>query len=391
MRPRHPRSLSRRPVGLILAAALATGTLWSCGSPSATPSLSTSVAASATPSPTPARPSAETSPSAEMAPSASSQVSPLRDIAGNRLIGTAAELPQLDTDPAYAAILAREFDSVTPENSMKWVSVEPAQGQTNFSAADKIVAFAQAHGQKVRGHTLVWHKQLPAWLTDGTFTPTQLGDILKNHITLEAGRYAGKVYAWDVVNEVIADDGTPQVDLWSKGLGPGYIADAFRWARAADPAAKLYINDFDIEGINPKSDAVYNLVKSLRAQGVPIDGVGIQAHLLLQNPFPVGMADNIKRFTDLGVEVAITELDVRMPVPATAAKLVLQADYYRQVVAACTAAPKCVGITVWGYTDKYSWVPYSFPGEGAAALFDQNLAPKPAYNAVLAALTAGAH
>ncbi len=371
-------------LGLVLAAALTAGALWSCGSPSATPSPAPSFTPSITPAATAAQPSIGT------APTSSGPVSTLRAVAGNRLIGTAVGLPQLDTDPDYAAILAREFNAVTPENAMKWESVEPTQGHPNFTAADEIVAFAQAHDEKIRGHTLVWHQQLPAWLTGGTFTQAQLGDILKNHITLEVGRYAGKIYAWDVVNEVIAADGTPQDDLWSKGLGPGYIADAFRWAHAADPAAKLYINDFDVEGINPKSDALYNLVKSLKAQGVPIDGVGIQGHLVLENPFPAGMADNIKRFADLGVEVAITELDVRMSVPATATKLASQADYYRQVVAACVAASACVGITVWGYTDKYSWVPYSFPGEGAAALYDQSLAPKPAYDAVLAALTVGA-
>jgi endo-1,4-beta-xylanase len=372
MRPGNRRTVSVGPVGLILAAPLIAGVLWSCGSPSAT--------LSRPPSPL----------STGAAATASRQVSTLRAAAGDRLIGTAVDLPQLDTDPEYAAILAREFNSVTPENALKWERVEPARGHYDFAAADEIVAFAQAHDQKIRGHTLVWHSQLPTWLSGGTFTPSQLSDILQSHIALEMGRYKGKIHAWDVVNEPFAEDGTLRDNIWRNGLGSGYIADAFRWARGADPTAKLYINDFNIEGINPKSDAMYELVKSLKAQGVPIDGVGIQGHLSLQSPFPAGMVDNIRRFADLGVEVAITELDVRVSMPPTAAHLTAQAEYYGQAVAACVAVSACVSITVWEYTDKYSWVPAFFAGEGAACIYDEKLAPKPAYEAVRDALAAPA-
>ncbi|MGA3056937.1 MAG: endo-1,4-beta-xylanase [Candidatus Limnocylindrales bacterium] len=333
-----------------------------------------------------------TAPSSAASPSPASAGSPspaLRDLAGSRQVGTAVGLPQLDTDTKYAEILAREFNSVTPENAMKWGPVERVQGTFDWSGADEIVAFAQAHGQKVRGHTLVWHSQLPGWLSDGAFTGTQLGEILKNHIATEVGRYAGKIYAWDVVNEAFADDGTWRDTIWLRGLGQGYVADAFRWAHAADPGAKLYINDYDVEGINAKSDALYNLVKSLKAQGVPIDGVGFQAHYDMTNPFPTDVAGNLKRFADLGVEVAFTELDARFKLPVTESALAQQATYYGQTVAACLAVPACVGVTVWGFTDKYSWVPSGFPGEGAACLLDENLNPKPAYRAVEEALMAG--
>jgi endo-1,4-beta-xylanase len=370
MRPGSWRTLSDGPVGLIPAAPLIAGLLWSCGSPSATPSLTLAQ------SPTGA------------VPTGNGQVPTLRAAAGSRLIGSAVGVPRLHTDSAYAAILGREFNSVTPENAMKWESVEPTQGQPNFSDADEIVAFAQSHGQKVRGHNLVWHSQLPAWLAGGNFTSAQLHDILAGHIALEAGRYKGQIYAWDVVNEPFADDATLRDDLWLKGLGSGYIADAFRWAHAADPEAKLYINDYGVEGIKPKSDAMYDLVKSLKATGVPIDGVGIQGHLSTQYPFPDDMVDNIRRFAALGVEVAVTELDVRVPLPSRAAELTTQADYYSRAVAACVAVVGCVGITVWEYTDKYSWIPGFFAGEGAACLYDENLVPKAAYGAVLAALAA---
>lgn len=314
----------------------------------------------------------------------------LRSVAGSRLIGTAVGLPELDSDAAYRAVLAREFNAVTPENAMKWESVEPQRGVYDWTAADEIVAFAAANGMKVHGHNLVWHSQLPSWLSGGTFSASELRTILQGHIALEAGRYKGKIAAWDVVNEAFEASGALRDDLWLKGLGAGYIADALRWAHEADPSAKLYINDYDIEGINPKSDALYGLVKSLKAQGVPIDGVGIQGHLDLQSGFPNDLADNIKRFADLGVEVAITELDVRMTLPATPASLAKQADYYGQVVKACTAASACVGVTVWEYTDKYSWIPGFFAGEGAACPFDEKLAPKPAVRAILDALAGAA-
>ena len=325
-------------------------------------------------------------PATQPAASSPSAGPALRSVAGSRLIGTAVGIPELDSDAAYRAVLAREFNAVTPENAMKWESVEPQRGVYDWTAADEIVAFAAANGMKVHGHTLVWHSQLPSWLSGGTFRKNELSAILQAHITIEAGRYKGKIAAWDVVNEAFDDSGALRDSIWLKGLGPGYIADALRWAHEADPSAKLYINDYDIEGLNPKSDAMYDLVKSLKAQGVPIDGVGIQGHLDLQHGFPDDLADNIKRFADLGLEVAITELDVRMTLPATAASLAKQAEYYGRVVKACTAVSACVGVTVWEYTDKYSWIPGFFAGEGAACPFDESLAPKPAVRAILDAL-----
>jgi endo-1,4-beta-xylanase len=192
-----------------------------------------------------------------------------------------------------------------------------------------------------------------------------------------------------VVNEALNDDGTMRNSFWFSKLGTSYIADAFRAARAADPTAKLYINDYNTDGLGAKSDAMYSLVQSLLAQGVPIDGVGFQAHLAIQFGFPTQMQQNLQRFADLGLDVAITELDVRMQLPADATKLATQATYYRNVTNACLAVTRCVGITTWGYTDKYSWVPSTFPGEGAALLVDENFQVKPAYTAVHDALAAG--
>jgi endo-1,4-beta-xylanase len=335
-------------------------------------------------------PAAAPSVAPSVAPTATPVPVNLKDLTGTRYFGTAVNDRLLGTDAAYTALLNAQFSQVTPENAMKWGPLEPTPGSLNWSAADALVASAQANGQKVRGHTLVWHSQLPTFISDGKLTKAQLNDTLKAHIDTEVGRYKGKIYAWDAVNEAFNDDGTMRQSVFYTTLGEGYIADAFRWAHAADPAAKLYINDYDTDDINPKSDGLYALVKKLKADGVPIDGVGFQAHLDLGNSFPTQMAANLQRFAALGVEVAVTELDVRLATPSTAATLKTQADYYKQVVEACLSTPACVGITVWGISDRDSWVPSVFPGKGEADLFDANLKPKPAYDAVVQALKAAA-
>jgi len=319
------------------------------------------------------------------APAAHAADTPLRDLAAakGKVVGTAVTGSKLTG--SYGDIAGAQFGSLTPGNAMKWETVEPTQGSFNWTEADQIVAFAQAHNQQVRGHTLVWHSQNPSWLTNGTWTSAQLSSLLQNHISTEVGRYKGKIAAWDVVNEPFNEDGTYRSTLWYNGLGANYIAQALTWAHAADPAAKLYINDYNVEGVNAKSTALYNLVKSLRAAGVPIDGVGLQAHLIL-GQVPATLQQNIQRFADLGVDVAITELDVRMALPADSGKLAQQKADFKSVVAACAAVTRCVNITVWGFTDSDSWVPGTFPGYGAATPYDENYAPKPAYYGIAEAL-----
>jgi len=211
---------------------------------------------------------------------------------------------------------------------------------------------------------------------------------MEDHIATVAGRYSGRVGSWDVVNEALNEDGTLRGSFWLQTLGPSYIADAFRFARQADPDAKLFINDYNVEGQNAKSDGLYNLVSDLQAQGVPIDGVGLQGHLIVGQT-PGDIQANIARFAALGVEVRITELDIRMTLPVDDAKLAQQADDYRGVIDACLAVPGCTGITTWGFTDKYSWIPGFFDGQGAALPFDENYNPKPAYDALHAALAGG--
>jgi endo-1,4-beta-xylanase len=312
----------------------------------------------------------------------------LRELAENRhkLIGSAVDTRVLATDPAYRAVLEREFSSVTPENVMKWEVVEPQRGVFDYAAADNLVRFAAEHEQLVRGHTLVWHNQLPNWLTRGSFTNADLADILHQHITQEASHFRGQLYAWDVVNEPFNEDGTWRDTIWFRALGPDYVALAFQWAHEADPRARLYINDYNLESIGPKSNAMYALVKDLRARDVPIHGVGFQGHLAIQYGFPGDLSRNLQRFAALDTDVTITEADVRMILPESAEKLAKQADYFARMLQACLDVRRCVSFTVWGFTDAHSWVPDTFKGQGAATPFDANLQPKPAYFALVETL-----
>ncbi|HYN93905.1 MAG TPA: endo-1,4-beta-xylanase, partial [Pilimelia sp.] len=314
---------------------------------------------------------------------------PLRTHAADRgkVIGTALATGPLASDATYRSLAATEFNQVTPENALKWDATEPNRGQFSFAGADAILASAAQNNQVVRGHTLVWHNQTPGWVQN--LAAADLRTATQNHISTVVGRYRGRIAYWDVVNEAFADNGTLRNSFWLQKLGAGYIADAFRWARAADPSAKLYYNDYNIEGVGAKSDATYNLVRDLRAQGVPIDGVGLQAHLIL-GQVPASLQQNIARFAALGVDVAITELDIRMPTPATPERLAQQATDYRRVLDACLAVARCVGVTVWGFSDRHSWIPSVFPGQGAALPYDENYRPKPAYDAIHAAFGGGA-
>jgi endo-1,4-beta-xylanase len=322
------------------------------------------------------------------APAAHAADTPLRDLAAakGKVMGTAVTGSKFTG--TYGEIAGREFNALTPGNAMKWGSVEPTRGSFNWTEADQIVDFAEAHGQQVRGHTLVWHSQNPSWLTNGSWTSAELSQLMNDHIATEVGRYKGRLATWDVVNEPFNEDGTYRQTLWYNGLGADYIAQALTAARAADPSAKLYINDYNVEGVGAKSTALYNLVRSLKERGVPIDGVGLQAHLIL-GQVPSTMQQNIQRFADLGVDVAITELDIRMQLPSDSAKLTQQAADYKAVMNACLAVSRCAGVTVWGFTDSDSWIPGTFPGQGAATPYDENYAPKPAYHAIAESLGGG--
>jgi endo-1,4-beta-xylanase len=321
---------------------------------------------------------------------------PLRELADRRGIRMGAAVnPARLSEASYAETLAREFSMAEPENAMKFGPIHPGASTYNFGPADAVVEFAMGHKMAVRGHTLVWHRQNPQWLTAGGLTPGQLSEALLDHIRTVVGRYAGKVYGWDVVNESFNDDGSLRSTIWcdKPGIGApgtGHIEQAFRWARAADPKAALFYNDYGAEPMNAKADAIYRMVRDFKSRGVPIDGVGMQMHLTLKPPAMASIEANMKRLIERGVEVQITELDVRAPVDAAgvalAADMEKQAQIYRDVVALCRKFPQCTAIQTWGFTDKYSWIPRQFPGTGAALIFDPAYRVKPAYEAMAAAL-----
>jgi endo-1,4-beta-xylanase len=279
---------------------------------------------------------------------------PLRQLArqaGIR-IGTAVDMAAFAADQTYKQTIEREFSSVTAENVMKWEALEPQPGVFNYQPADELVAFAEANNMVVRGHVLVWHSQNPSWVNEQDFTPEELRDILREHVIETARHFRGKVYQWDVLNEAFNEDGTLRDTIWLRALGPDYIADVFRWARIGDSRTRLFYNDFNLEFFGPKSDAAFALVKDLLRRRIPIHGIGFQGHLGAQFGFDSRVQENMQRFADLGLEIAVTEADVRMPLPTDVFKLQSQAQGYHSLLQPCLLTRGCNSFTVWGYTDK---------------------------------------
>ncbi|KAL5322193.1 hypothetical protein ACEPPN_010163 [Leptodophora sp. 'Broadleaf-Isolate-01'] len=308
--------------------------------------------------------------------------------AGLQYYGTETESVSF-ADQAYQAVLKNtsEFGQITPGNSMKWDSIEPQPGKFSFTGGDAIAALAKVNNQLLRCHTLVWHQQLPLWVTNGTWTAESLTSALQNHITNEVNHYKGQCFAWDVVNEALNDNGTFRNSVFFRVIGQDYIKIAFEAAAAADPDVKLYYNDFGTEFPGAKSNAAQAIVKSLKAAGVKIDGVGFQAHFIVGGtPSKATQIANMGAFTALGVEVAITELDIRMTLPSTDALVTQQTKDYQSTSAACVATKGCVGITVWDFDDKYSWIPSTFPGTGDGTMFDGSVTRKEAYFGALSGL-----
>lgn len=334
----------------------------------------------------------------------------LRDAGAQRLLlmGAAADSdefgePNRLDEPDYAATLGTQYSMLEPENAMKWNPIHPLQDTYNFEPGDNLAAFGATHNMKVRGHNLCWGVYNPDWVNNlaQTASPATMSGVLQDHITTVVSHYKGQVFAWDVVNEAVSDSasgtGTDLKDsIWydQPGIGlsgTGFIEQAFRWARAADPAALLFYNDYNIEDTGPKFDAVYNMLSDFVSRGVPINGLGIQMHIDTGGyPSSSGLAQNIQRVAALGLQVHITEMDVRIPVDtngiASSADLQAQADTYQRILTVCIQNPKCTAFQTWGFTDKYSWIPSTFQGLGAALPFDAMYQAKPAVNSIVAAL-----
>lgn len=326
--------------------------------------------------------------------SASEWPGPIRDQTDRMRLGTAVAGAETNTslqDPAYRTILRTHFDTLTPENQMKWSVIHPEPARYDFTGADELAGFARANGQTLRGHTLLWYGSLPDWAAglEGRSCQDVRG-TLRDHIHTVVARYRGVVTEWDVANEVMNGDGRLRIggNPFVAACGESIIRDAFMWAREADPDAALYINDFDIEVQGPKLAGLTALVARLRRQGAPIDGVGIQSHLTTASDLsdlPRILAD----LGDQGLDVAITEADVRMrlaartPVPGETDK---QATVFAELVDACRTAQACRSFTFWGFTDRFSWTGTPAFGQGRATPLNADLTPKPALAAIVRTL-----
>lgn len=314
----------------------------------------------------------------------------LRSLAQARgiAIGTAVNIYALDNDASYRQLLGDQFNILTPENAMKFDQVEPEQGVYTFTDADSIVAFAKAHGMQVRGHNLVWYRNIPAWLAQGHFSRSQLMTILHDHISTVVSHYRGQVNIWDVVNEAVDDNGQLQDTFWLRALGPSYLDLAFTWAHEANPQAKLFYNDYSDEGMGGKSTAIYNMVKGMLQRHVPISGIGMEMHVsLAYSPPSADVIANMQRLGALGLEVQITEMDVTMGTDARpmSARLAAQARVYATMLSACLSVHACTAFVMWGFTDRYTWITQATGRPDAPLIFDEDYHSKPAYDALTAA------
>lgn len=313
----------------------------------------------------------------------------LRELAdaNDLYIGAAVYTYHLDTE-SHQEVLVNEFNMLTPENEAKFCELQPEQGVYTFDRLDRLVELAEANDMTVRGHTLLWHECMPDWLARGDFTREEAIDIMRDHIYTVVERYKGRIPIWDVVNEAI-DGGNYRRTPWLRMIGPEYIELAFQFAHEADPDAILFYNDYGAEGMNTKSQAIYTMVSDMVMRGVPIHGVGLQSHITVGDTLgwlaPGNLTQNIQRIADLGLEVHITEMDVKYQGEATDEILQQQAGDYHRFMQVCLEIDACTAFIVWGVSDGYTWLRdpqfYDNP-EVEPLLFDSDYEPKPAYFAL---------
>ncbi len=349
------------------------------------------------------------------AQTASSQPRSLKDAYKDKfVVGAAINLYQIfEQDDRGTPIITNQFNSITPENVLKWALVHPQPDRYDFTPGDRYVEYGLKHKMFIVGHCLVWHNQTPKWVfQDEKGNPLTRDALLKrmhDHIVTVVGRYKGKITSWDVVNEALNEDGTMRQTLWFKIIGEDYIEKAFEYAHEADPKAELYYNDFSLEN-EPKRNAAIALIKNLQAKGIPIAGVGLQNHDNLEWPGAEQEDATISAFEKLGLKVSISELDITvLPSPnkqgtadvtATAeARQALNpypyglpesvqaqlAKRYADLFGVFAKHRGVERVTLWGVTDGDSWL-NDWPVRGRTnypLLFDRNGMPKPAFQAVI--------
>jgi endo-1,4-beta-xylanase len=323
----------------------------------------------------------------------------LRSLAESRhkplYVGAAVAAIPLLTDQRYQALVGSEFNMITPENDMKFQFIHPQRDSYAFAEGDALVEFAERNHMVVHGHALVWHEALPTWVTGTKRSPSEVRQILVEHIRTVVGHYRGRVAEWDVVNEPLRDEaldkdqGLRSANPWFQAMGEEYIDLAFKEAHAADPAAKLYLNEYGIEEPGEKFDVLYKLVKRLLARGVPINGIGFQMHEDMEDGRYTGsdpklVAINMQKIAALGLEVRVSEMDVNMNADPTARRLNTQADAFHDMLAMGLAQAGFSSFGVWGVTDKYSSLApmFEYFKCGNGLLFDEKYQSKPAYDKI---------
>jgi endo-1,4-beta-xylanase len=334
---------------------------------------------------------------------------------GSFRIGAALNRAQFeDRDQRGNPIIAAQFNTISPENALKWESVHPREGGYDFRQADEYVEFGEKHGMFVIGHTLVWHSQTPQWVfrnSEGQpLTREALLERMRDHILTVAGRYKGRIGGWDVVNEALNEEGTLRQSPWRRIIGDDYILKAFQFAHEADPKAELYYNDFSLEK-EAKRKGALEMLRKLKEAGAGITGVGLQGHMKLEEPDALQEAKTIEDFAALGIRVNISELDVDVlprTTPGNSADVAARAagsaqsnpytaglpeevqramaERYRELFKVFVDHRKSIDrVTFWGVTDGDSWL-NGYPIRGRTnypLLFDRQGKPKAAFDAVI--------
>jgi endo-1,4-beta-xylanase len=331
------------------------------------------------------------------------------------LIGSALNESQFtEHNAAQAALIKAQFNTISPENVMKWALIHPEPERFDFGPADRYVGFGESNAMFIIGHTLIWHEQTPSWVfEDGQGGPADRDTLLarmSNHIHSVVGRYKGRIQGWDVVNEALNEDGSLRQTPWLKIIGEEYLVKAFEFAHAADPAAELYYNDYSLENA-PKRNGAIQLVKKLQAGGAHITGLGTQTHAKMDWPTPQDVDETLTAFGKLGIKLMITELDidvlpsrrdnrtanVSLRMGANPASnpytngLPAEVEHalarrYAELFAVYIKHSKTISrVTLWGVIDGDSWL-NDWPIRGRTSyplLFDRNAQPKEAFKAVI--------
>ena len=341
---------------------------------------------------------------------------PLKEaLSGKFLIGTVLNAKQITgKDTLSTGIILKHFNSIVAENCMKSANIQPAEGVFDFALADQFVAFGEKHGMQIIGHTLIWHSQAPSWLfvdeNGNDVSREVLIERMRNHIFTVVGHYKGRVHGWDVVNEAIEDDGSWRNSKFYQIIGKEYVSLAFQFAREADPDAELYYNDYSMAH-QGRREGVVRMVRELQSEGIKVDGIGMQGHMLMDFPSFEEFEKSIVAFSKLGVKVMITEMDISVlpwPMPQQGADVAMQADYFDKLNPWPGGLPDDVArelhekyagffrlflrhhdkisrVTMWGVTDHQSWK-NNWPVKGRTdypLLFDRNYQPKPIVETII--------